>query len=135
MSSSLRVPGARLLPGRVRSDSGAVAVESAIALVALAGVVGALLWGLGLLAAQLALGEASRAAARAAARGEQAVVVVDEAHRLAPGADVSIDQIADRVQVRVERVVTAPGLLARLGSFRLSAVATAGLEPGSGGSP
>lgn len=134
MSSPLRVPGALRLPGRARSDTGAVAVESAIALVALAGVVGALLWGLGLLGAQLAVGEASRAAARAAARGEVQGVVVDEARRLAPGAEVSVAQVADRVEVRVERVVSPPGLLARLGSFRLSAVTTAGLEPGTGGS-
>lgn len=135
MSRSLRVPGASRLPGRARSETGAVAVEAAIALVALAGVVGALVWGLGLLGAQLAVGDAARAAARAAARGETVASIVEEGRRTAPGAVVSVAQVGDRVQVTVEREVSPPGLLARLGSFRLGASATAGLEPGAGGSP
>lgn len=127
-----RVPGADRSPGRVRPDSGAVAVESAISLVALVGVVGVLLWGVGLLGAQLAVGEASRSAARAAARGEDGIAVMQEARRVAPGSDVVVAQVGDRVEVRVERVVSPPGLLSRLGSFRLSSVATAALEPGAG---
>lgn len=131
MTSPLRVPGASRLPGRVRAEEGAVAVEAALSLVALVAVVGMLLWGVGLLGVQLAVGEASRAAARAAARGEPAAIVVDEARRAAADVDVAVDRVGDRVQVRVEREVAPPGLLARLGSFRLSAVATAGLEPGA----
>ena len=131
MTSPLRVPGASRLPGRVRAEDGAVAVETALSLVALVAVVGMLLFGVGLLGAQLAVGEAARCAARAAARGETGAVVVEEARRVATDADVVVDHAGDRVQVTVARVVTPPGLLARLGTFRLSAVATAGLEPGA----
>ncbi len=129
MSRSLRVPGAARLPGRTRTDSGAVTVEAAVSLLALAGVVGMLLYGLGLLGAQLAVGEASRAAARLAARGDAPAAVVVEARRLAPGAEVVLRGSGDRVEVEVVRIVTPPGLLARLGSFRLGAVSTAALEP------
>jgi len=100
--------------------------------VALAGVVGVLLWGVGLLGAQLAVGEASRAAARAAARGEDGIAVMAEARSVAPDADVVVARVGGRVEVRVERVVSPPGLLARLGAFRLSSAATAALEPGAG---
>ena len=79
MSRSFRAPGAARLPGRARSDTGAVTVEAAVSLLALAGVVGMLLFGLGLLGAQLAVGEASRAAARLAARGDAPGAVVVEA--------------------------------------------------------
>lgn len=129
MSRSHRVPGAARLPGRARPDTGAVTVEAAVSLLALAGVVGMLLFGIGLLGAQLAVGEASRAAARAAARGEAPASVVVEARRLAPGAEVVLRGSGDRVEVEVVRLVTPPGLLARLGPFRLAAVSTAGLEP------
>ena len=88
-----------------------------------------LLFGLGLLGAQLAVGEASRAAARLAARGDAPGAVVVEARRLAPGAEVVLRGSGDRVEVEVVRLVTPPGLLARLGSFRLAAVSTAMLEP------
>jgi len=129
MSRSFRVPGAARLPGRARPDTGAVTVEAAVSLLALAGVVGMLLFGIGLLGAQLAVGEASRVAARAAARGEAPASVVVEARRLAPGAEVVLRGSGDRVEVEVIRLVTPPGLLARLGPFRLAAVSTAALEP------
>lgn len=129
MSRSHRVPGAARLPGRARPDTGAVTVEAAVSLLALAGVVGMLLFGIGLLGAQLAVGEASRVAARAAARGEAPASVVVEARRLAPGAEVVLRGSGDRVEVEVIRLVTPPGLLARLGPFRLAAVSTAALEP------
>ncbi|MGE0818323.1 MAG: TadE family type IV pilus minor pilin [Candidatus Nanopelagicales bacterium] len=108
-----------------------MAVETALSLVALVAVVGMLLFGVGLLGAQLAVGEAARSAARAAARGEPGPVVVDEARRVASDADVVVEHAGDRVLVRVERAVTPPGVLARLGPIRLSAAATAGLEPGA----
>ena len=135
MSLALRVPGAVRLPGRARSDVGAVTVEAAISLLALAAAVAVLMWGVGLLGAQLALGEASRAAARAAARGEGAASVTAEAQRLAPAAEVRIRGGGGRIEVEVVRVVTPPGLLGRLGSFRLASVATAAVEPVVEGAP
>jgi len=127
-----RGPGERL-PGRARGgpDAGAVTVEAALSLLALVGVVAALLWSLGLLGAQLAIGEASRSAARAAARGEPRAQVEAEARRLAPGADIVLTVVGDRVDVLVARSVSAPGALARLGTFRLQSVTSAALEQAS----
>jgi Flp pilus assembly protein TadG len=129
MTRSHRVPGALGLPGRARPDEGAVAVEAAISLLALVVVVAVLVWGIGLLGAQLAVGEAARAAARAAARGESSAVIEAEARRLAPDASVSVTVTGDRVEVGVARSVGAPGGLARLGTFDLSSSATAAVEP------
>lgn len=129
MTHALRVPGAARLPGRARSDEGAVAVEAAISLLAIMAVVAMLISGIGLLGAQLAVGEAARAAARSAARGGSASVVEAEARRLAPGSSVTLRTAGDRIEVEVVRVVDAPGPLARLGSFRLAAAATAAVEP------
>lgn len=129
MTRSPRVPGAFGLPGRARPDEGAVAVEAALSLLALVAVVAVLVWGVGLLGAQLAVGEAARAAARAAARGESTAVVEAEARHLAPGASVSIRVVGDRVEVEVAREVAAPGGLARLGTVDLASSATAAVEP------
>jgi hypothetical protein len=109
-------------------DGGAVSVEAAFGIVALVAVVCVLAWCLSLLTAQLAVGEAARAAARVAARGEDAVAVREEAHRLVGDADVVIRVEADHVVVEVSRSVTPPGALARWGAVRLHADATALVE-------
>jgi hypothetical protein len=91
----------------------------------------ALVWGMSLVGAQLAVGEASRAAARAAARGASDTDVAAEARSTVAAAEVRIARDAARVQVEVSAVAAPPGLLGGLGSFRLSSTSTAAREPGS----
>lgn len=85
-------------------------------------------WCTGLLLAQLAIGEAARAAVRVAARGDDAANVIAEAQRLVPGAQVFIDHIGPDIHVEVSQIVTPPGSLVRLGSVRLSASSVAADE-------
>jgi hypothetical protein len=105
-----------------------VTVEAALALLALTVVLAAVVWALGVLAAQLALGEASRAAARSAARGEPTSAVVAEARRLVPDANVTVREQGDHVVVEARRTVHPPGLLARWGAVDLAATAIAAAE-------
>jgi len=100
----------------------------ALSLIGLVVVLIALTWCLGLLTAERALGEAARAAARVAARGEAASSTSAEARRLVPDADVGIDVAGDHVTVTVRRAVSPPGILARWGSIRLDASSVALLE-------
>ncbi len=115
-------------PRHRRREAGAVSVEMALALIGLVVVLIALTWCLGLLTAERALGEAARAAARVAARGETATATTDEARRLVPAADVGIAVVGEYVTVIVSRVVSPPGILARWGSVRLDASSVALLE-------
>ena len=85
-------------------------------------------WFTGLLLAQLAVGEAARAAVRVAARGDDAASVITEAHRLVPQADVVIDRDGSDVHVEVSRTLSPPGGLVRLGPVRLSASSYAAYE-------
>jgi hypothetical protein len=134
MSAPLVVPAGAHRPGRPRAigprgESGAVTVEAAVALLALVGLVLPLAWLLGLVGAQLAVGEAARAGARVAARGDDGSTVTAEARALVPGARVEIRLLPeDRVEVLVHHVATPPGPLAALGGVELSASATALLE-------
>jgi hypothetical protein len=105
-----------------------VTVEAALALLALTVVLAAVVWALGVLVAQLALGEASRAAARSAARGEPSAAVVAEARRLVPDASVTVHEDGDHVVVEARRTLRPPGLLARWGAVDLVAAATAAAE-------
>jgi hypothetical protein len=125
--AGIRRPGPHLTP-RTSCDRGAVSVEAAFGIAALVLVLGALLWCLSLLGAQLAVGEAARAAARVAARGDDAGAVRAEAHRLVGDAEVVVRVEADHVVVEVTRSVTPPGALARWGAVRLRADATALVE-------
>jgi len=123
-----RGPGVR--PGHGPLDAGAVTVEAALSLLAMVGVVAALVWGMSLVGAQLTVGEASRAAARAAARGEPYAVVAGTARRLVPGAAVDVRELGRSVPRRrvvypresprrwVMRPVASRALLARSGSKR-----------------
>jgi hypothetical protein len=110
-------------------ERGAVTIEAALAMMALTVVLAAVVWALGVLAAQLALGEASRAAARSAARGEATASVVAEARRLVPDAEVSVRADGDRVVIEARRTLRPPGLLARWGTVDLVAASTAAAEP------
>lgn len=123
------VPGGASRPGHRRRESGAVSVEAALAMLGLVAVTVGLAWCLGVLGGQLAVGEAARAAARVAARGESSAAVTAEARRVAPGSDVDLQVDADHVVVVVHRSVTLPGALARWGVVELHADATGLLEP------
>jgi uncharacterized protein YbjQ (UPF0145 family) len=103
-------------------------VEAAFGILALLVVVTALVWCLSLLVAQLAVGEAARAAARVAARGDDLAAVRDEAHRLVGDAVVVVRTDSGHVVVEVSRFVAAPGALARWGAVELHADATALVE-------
>ena len=103
-------------------------VEAAFAMLGLVAVVAALAWCLAIIGAQLAVGEAARAAVRVAARGESSDAVGDEAHRLVPEAAVQVRVDADHVVVHLQRTVTLPGVLARWGGIALRADAVALLE-------
>jgi len=103
-------------------------VEAAFAMLGLVAVVAALAWCLAVIGAQLAVGEAARAAARVAARGEPSAAVGDEAHRLVPDAVVQIRVDADHVVVHLQRTVTLPGAFARWGGIDLRAEAVALVE-------
>ena len=107
-----RRPGSRA----AARDRGAVSVEAAFGILALLVVVTALVWCLSVLVAQLAIGEAARAAARVAARGDDVAAIQQEARRLVGDADVVVRVDADHVVVEVSRSVVPPGALARWGS-------------------
>jgi len=132
MQLPLVVPAGARRPGPLPSspdgDRGAVSVEAAFGILALLVVVSALVWCLSLLIAQLAVGEAARAAARVAARGDDLAAVREEAHRLVGDAVVVVRTDSGHVVVEVSRSVTAPGALARWGAVELHADATALVE-------
>lgn len=124
----LGVPGGRRRPGHGHEDDGAVTVEAAFAMLGLVAVVATLAWCLALIGAQLAAGEAARAAVRVAARGESSVAVGVEAHRLVPDANVDVRVDGDHVVVDLRRTVTLPGVLARWGGIPVHADAVALVE-------
>jgi Flp pilus assembly protein TadG len=105
-----------------------VTVETALSLIAMVLVLVVVMWGLGVLAAELAVGEAARAGARSAARGDTPSAVADEARAVVAAAAVEVRQDGDHVVVTVRRQVQGPGVLSRLGTVDLSASATAALE-------
>jgi hypothetical protein len=74
-----------------------------------------LLWGVGAVSVQLRCGDAARAGARAAARGEPVTVAADVARSAAPaGADVRVELDGGLFRVRVEARTLGPGPLAVL---------------------
>ena len=109
-------------------DRGAVAVEAAAASLLLVVLLLAAAWCLLAVLAQLGVGEAARAAARVAARGEDDTAAVAEARRLVPAAAVGVHHDGDHVEVDVERVLAPPGPLGRWGSVHLRASAAALVE-------
>jgi hypothetical protein len=129
MLPTLGAPVGSRRPGhRCAGESGAVTVEAAVALLALTAVTAAFAWCLGLLGAQLTVGEAARAAARVAARGEARDAVVAEARRAVPGAEVEVRVEDGHAVVEVSREVDPPGIAARLGPVVLRASAVALVE-------
>jgi len=127
MDASVVVPAVARRAGPP-ADAGAVTVEAALGLLTLLAVAGALVWCLTLLMAQPAVGEAARAGARVAARGDDIASVRAEARRLVPDAEVEVRVDLDHVVVQVGRSVLPPGALARWGAVRLHADAVALVE-------
>jgi hypothetical protein len=87
---------------------GSVLLETALAIPMLMAVAVALMWGIGLATTALALGDAARTAARAAARGEAWSEVVVRAEGSVPGARIRTEDSADGVRVVMEKQVSAP---------------------------
>ncbi|GIH22504.1 hypothetical protein Aph01nite_08140 [Acrocarpospora phusangensis] len=104
-----------------------------MALPALVVVLGAALWAVAVVCAQLECVDAARAGARAAARGESAEVVRAIVLRSAPeGAQTSVAVDAELAKVHVvAKVRPVAGLL--VPPFTVSATASSVTEPGSTG--
>ncbi|HEX8001852.1 MAG TPA: TadE family type IV pilus minor pilin [Mycobacteriales bacterium] len=116
-----------------RDQRGSATAETAVALPALLLVLAVCTWALGLVASHLRCAEAARAAARAAARGDEPAAVADAATRAARRpADVTTSADGDYVTVRVSWTQRPPvPLLARLlPAAHVAAEATARTEPG-----
>ena len=121
-----------------RRDAGMVTAETAVLLPVLVVVLAAAVFVLACVAAQLECVDAARSAARVAARGEPAAVVVATAERLGPvGARVDVSaggEVADTatVQVVVRAQVRPFGRALRgLPAVGISARAVAAVEPGA----
>jgi len=112
----------------VRDSAGSVSVEAAMGLLAILFAVLVAAWCAGMLMAQLAVGEAARAAVRVAARGDSGSLVIAEARRLVPEAEVDMQHDGGDIRVQVSRIVYPPGALHRLGSIRLTASSVAADE-------
>jgi hypothetical protein len=105
-------------PGRDHSapagpapDAGMVTAELAVGLPAVVLVLGAALGAIGTVTMQLRCADAAEVAARLAARGEPAVVVVAAARAAAPaGADIRIEPAGRTVTVVVSARPRLPGL-------------------------
>ncbi|PZS01571.1 MAG: pilus assembly protein TadE [Pseudonocardiales bacterium] len=118
---------------REDADAGMVTAEIAAALPALMVLLGAALTAVAVVGGQLACVDAAREAARAAARGEPAVVVQQLGHATAPsGARIVVMPAGADVRVEVWATVHPIGGL--LPGFDVSATAVALAEP-SGGVP
>lgn len=94
-------------------ERGFVTAETAVVVPSLVLLLAMLLWSLGAAGAQLRCGDAARAGARAAARGETTAVVVEVAREAAPaGARVRVVRDGPLYRVRVEARTPGPGPLA-----------------------
>lgn len=115
---------------RDRGDPGAVTAELALGIPLLLALTVALVWMLAVGAAQVRVIDASREAARAVARGDDAAAAEQVARRIAPpGASVRILSGDGEVQVTTRARVDAPGgLLGGLRGITVAAVAVALVE-------
>jgi Flp pilus assembly protein TadG len=107
-----------------------VTAETAVVLPVLLVVLAMAVWVLAAVAGQLRCVDAARAAARAAARGDAAGAVTEQARRIAPAqAHVRVARSGDEVTVLVEAVVAPFGhVLTRLPGARVAGRATAVVE-------
>ena len=125
-------PGRRLV-----LDNGTVTAETAVVLPSLLLVLGACVWVLSVLSAQMRCVDAAHEAARAAARGESVAAVRAAAVSAAPaGAAVTVRAGLTQVTVEVAATVHPFGGLRRLvPGVRVAASARATTEAGSGAIP
>ena len=116
--------------GRRRDEGGAATAELALGIPLLVSLTAGLVWMLAVGAAQVQVIDASREAARAVARGDDAGAAEAVALRIAPArADVSIDVGDTQVVVRTSARIRGPGgLLAALPGVTVSAEAVAWVE-------
>ncbi len=91
-----------------RGDSGAVLLETALAIPVLLAVAAALAWCLSLAVTTAALGDAARTVARELARGQAPDAALGSARAALPAARVVIRQEGDLVVVVAEQDVSAP---------------------------
>ncbi|WP_308249815.1 TadE family type IV pilus minor pilin [Sphaerisporangium fuscum] len=117
-----------------RSDMGSVTAEIAVALPSLALLLGAALWAVAAVQAQLECVDAARAGARAAARGESLDAVRLAARRAAPpGSAVSVVHEAELSRVTVSSSIR-PSWGFALPPVQVGASAASPNEPGAVGS-
>ncbi len=115
---------------RAAGEAGMATAELAVALPALALVVGALLWSIQLAGVHLACGAAAREAARALARGESAASLADRSGALPKGARLVVQERPESWQVSVRLPVRGgPGLAALLPPMEIRGEAVAAKEP------
>jgi Flp pilus assembly protein TadG len=116
--------------GFARGERGAATAELALGIPLLVALTAGLVWMLALGAAQVRVVDASREAARAVARGDDASTAEAVALRVAPeGAKVSIEAGDSRVVVTTTARVSGPGgLLAALPGATVTAEAVALVE-------
>ncbi|WP_174552359.1 TadE family type IV pilus minor pilin [Microtetraspora niveoalba] len=113
-----------------RGDRGSVTAEAAVGLPALVAVLGAALWAVALVSAQLACVDAARAGARAAARGEPAAAVRAAAALSAPhGAEITVSIAGEMARVTISAQVR-PTWGRMLPPVHIEASASAATEPG-----
>lgn len=118
------------MASRARGDRGAATAELALGIPLLVALTVGLVWMLAVGAAQVRVIDASREAARAVARGDDAAVAEAVALRIAPGqARVRIEVGESRVVVTTSARVSGPGgLLASLPGVTVTADAVALVE-------
>ena len=110
--------------------------ELAVALPALALVVGVLLWSIQLAGVHLACGAAAREAARALARGESAASLADRSGALPRGARLVVRERPDSWQVSVRMPMRGwPGLARLLPPVEIRGEAVAAKEPSAEWAP
>ncbi|WP_344934449.1 TadE family type IV pilus minor pilin [Sphaerisporangium flaviroseum] len=114
-----------------RSDTGSVTAEIAVGLPSLTLVLGAALWGVAAVSAQLQCVDAARSGARAAARGELLEAVREAASRAAPiGSAVSVARDSKLSRVTVSASIRPDWMIA-VPAVAVSASAISATEPGA----
>ena len=123
---------ARARPEGSGRERGSATAELALALPVLVAVLALAVWAVVAVGAQVRCGDAAAAAARAAARGDDAGAVEQLARRLAPGgAEVDVREAGGQVEVVVRAQVRAPAVAAVLPPLAVTGRAVALREPGS----
>ncbi|WP_405143521.1 TadE family type IV pilus minor pilin [Sphaerisporangium sp. NBC_01403] len=118
--------------GLLGADRGSATAEMAVALPSLVLVLGAALWAIAAVTAQLECVDAARAGARAAARGEPLEAVRHAAGEAAPaGATVSVTRDAELSRVTISASVR-PSWLIAMPAVPVGASASSATELGAG---